>query len=113
MESNRPSVFAKNNDEGRDRVSKGKRLYAFIMESTSIEYIVERHCDLVQVGGQLDSKGYGIAMPMSKNRMTIHIKLCKNMLRMKWIGNVLRIPVEQLLTVLNLGRMTFSGPPQI
>lgn len=66
MESTRPSVFTKSNDEGRERVSKGKRLYAFLMESTSLEYIIERNCDLTQIGGLLDSKGYGIAMPVSE-----------------------------------------------
>ncbi|XP_072932697.1 glutamate receptor ionotropic, kainate 2-like isoform X2 [Epargyreus clarus] len=63
MESARPSVFVKNNDEGVERVLKSKRAYAFLMESTAIEYQLERHCDLMQVGGLLDSKGYGIAMP--------------------------------------------------
>ncbi|XP_026748816.2 glutamate receptor ionotropic, kainate 3-like [Galleria mellonella] len=36
--------------------------YAFFMESTSIEYYKERHCDLVQFGELLDSKSYGIGM---------------------------------------------------
>lgn len=40
--------------------------YAFLMESTSIEYMAERNCDIAQVGGLLDSKGYGIAMKKSK-----------------------------------------------
>lgn len=66
MESARPSVFLKNNDEGVERVLKSKRSYAFLMESTAIEYQLERHCDLMQVGGLLDSKGYGIAMPFCK-----------------------------------------------
>ena len=30
--------------------------YAFLMESTSIEYIVERECGLSQIGGNLDNK---------------------------------------------------------
>lgn len=66
MESARPSVFVKNNDLGVERVLKGKREYAFLMESTAIEYQLERKCDLMQVGGLLDSKGYGIAMPFCK-----------------------------------------------
>lgn len=66
MESARPSVFTSSNDEGVERVLKGKRSYAFLMESTSIEYQVERNCELQQIGGLLDSKGYGIAMPVSK-----------------------------------------------
>lgn len=66
MESARPSVFTKSNDEGVERVLKGKRLYAYLMESTTLEYIVERNCELMQVGGWLDYKTYGIAMPFSK-----------------------------------------------
>nr|QKN21291.1 glutamate receptor ionotropic kainate 2 [Bactrocera dorsalis] len=65
METARPSVFTKNNDEGVDRVLKGKGLYAFLMESTTLEYIIERNCDLMQVGGWLDYKTYGIAMPFN------------------------------------------------
>lgn len=42
------------------------------MESTSIEYIVERNCDVAQVGGLLDNKGYGIAMKKSK-KIIIHV----------------------------------------
>lgn len=41
-------------------------LYAFFMESTSIDYEIERHCNLTKVGGLLDEKGYGIAMRKSK-----------------------------------------------
>lgn len=60
------SVFTKSNDEGVERVLKGKRLYAYLMESTVLEYIVERDCNLTQIGGWLDYKTYGIAMPFSK-----------------------------------------------
>lgn len=54
-----PHFFVGSNKEGRQRVAKGN--YAFLMESASIEYIVERNCNLTQIGGLLDSKGYGIA----------------------------------------------------
>ncbi|XP_034829307.1 glutamate receptor ionotropic, kainate 2 isoform X4 [Maniola jurtina] len=63
MESARPTVFTSSNKEGEERVMRGKGGYAYLMESTTIEYVVERNCDLTQVGGMLDSKGYGIAMP--------------------------------------------------
>ena len=46
------------------RVKKGN--YAFFMENLMIDYQVQRDCDLMQVGGQLDSKGYGIGLPMSE-----------------------------------------------
>nr|QGW50663.1 ionotropic receptor 21 [Propsilocerus akamusi] len=71
MESQRPSVFTSSNQEGVERVSKSKGSYAFLMESSSIEYIVERNCDLTQVGGMLDSKGYGIAMPQGSPYRTL------------------------------------------
>lgn len=66
MESANPSVFTADNNEGVERVKKGKGNYAYLMESTSIEYVIERNCGLTQFGGMLDSKGYGIAMPPSK-----------------------------------------------
>lgn len=45
------------------------------MESTSIEYMVERNCDVAQVGGLLDSKGYGIAMKKSTYILLLYIIL--------------------------------------
>ncbi|XP_071525539.1 LOW QUALITY PROTEIN: glutamate receptor ionotropic, kainate 2-like [Panulirus ornatus] len=63
MSNARPTVFTKSNDDGVERVSKADGMYAFLMESSSIEYVVERKCDLTQVGGLLDSKSYGIALP--------------------------------------------------
>lgn len=61
MEYKKPSVFVKNYDEGVKRVKKGN--YAFLMESTMLDYVVQRDCNLTQIGGLLDSKGYGIATP--------------------------------------------------
>ncbi|XP_031331870.1 glutamate receptor ionotropic, kainate 2-like [Photinus pyralis] len=63
METTRPSVFTSTNNEGVERVLKGKGNYAYLMESTTIEYVIERKCELTRIGGLLDSKGYGIAMP--------------------------------------------------
>lgn len=60
MEDNAKDVLTDDNDKGKERVLKED--YAFLMESSSIEYIQERECDLAQIGGLLDSKGYGIAM---------------------------------------------------
>ncbi|CAH1961045.1 unnamed protein product [Acanthoscelides obtectus] len=62
MESAEPSVFETSNKDGVKRVLTSKRKYAFLMESSNIEYEMERNCDLIQVGNNLDSKGYGIAM---------------------------------------------------
>ncbi|XP_017488759.1 PREDICTED: glutamate receptor ionotropic, kainate 2-like, partial [Rhagoletis zephyria] len=59
---NRPSVFVKDYDEGVRRVNEGN--YAFLMESAMLDYKVQRNCNLTQIGGLLDSKGYGIATPV-------------------------------------------------
>ncbi|XP_065350072.1 glutamate receptor ionotropic, kainate 2 isoform X6 [Cloeon dipterum] len=61
MESKRPSVFVDSYEEGIKRVLEGN--YAFLMESTMLDYAVQRDCNLTQIGGLLDSKGYGIATP--------------------------------------------------
>lgn len=45
--------------------SKSVLMLFLKMESTSIEYITERHCGVAQIGGLLDEKGYGIAMRKS------------------------------------------------
>ncbi|XP_051533007.1 glutamate receptor 1-like isoform X1 [Myxocyprinus asiaticus] len=59
-----PSVFVKTTDEGVVWVRKSKGKYAFLLESTMNEYIEQRKpCDTMKVGGNLDSKGYGVATP--------------------------------------------------
>ncbi|XP_023247067.1 glutamate receptor ionotropic, kainate 2 [Copidosoma floridanum] len=61
MESKQPSVFVSDYEEGIQKVLQGN--YAFLMESTMLDYAVQRDCNLTQIGGLLDSKGYGIATP--------------------------------------------------
>ncbi|XP_040903567.1 glutamate receptor 1a isoform X1 [Toxotes jaculatrix] len=64
MKAADPSVFVKTTDEGVMRVRKSKGKYAYLLESTMNEYIEQRKpCDTMKVGGNLDSKGYGIATP--------------------------------------------------
>ena len=62
MEATKPNVFTGSNMEGVEKVQRSNGQYAFMMESTSIEFFTERRCDLTQIGGMIDSKGYGIAM---------------------------------------------------
>ncbi|XP_070138571.1 glutamate receptor ionotropic, kainate 2 isoform X4 [Drosophila bipectinata] len=61
MENRKASVFVKTYEDGIKRVMDGN--YAFLMESTMLDYAVQRDCNLTQIGGLLDSKGYGIATP--------------------------------------------------
>lgn len=57
-------VFVKSNSEGVNKVTNEN--YAFLMESTSLEYEVQQNCNLTQIGGVLGSKGYGIALQKSE-----------------------------------------------
>ena len=59
--SSNSSNFVKTTAEGIERVKKEK--YAYLLESTTNEYMRQRDCDLMQIGGLLDSKGYGIGTP--------------------------------------------------
>uniref|UniRef100_A0A674N8X6 Glutamate receptor n=1 Tax=Takifugu rubripes TaxID=31033 RepID=A0A674N8X6_TAKRU len=66
MKSAEPSVFVKTTPDGVARVRKSKGKFAFLLESTMNEYIEQRKpCDTMKVGGNLDSKGYGVATPKS------------------------------------------------
>jgi len=58
----RPNVMVGSNDEGVEKVVEMDGKYAYMMESSSIQYLIERNCLVTQIGGNLDNKGYGIAM---------------------------------------------------
>ncbi|XP_062856628.1 glutamate receptor 1a [Trichomycterus rosablanca] len=77
MKSADPSVFVKTTDEGVIRVRKSKGKYAYLLESTMNEYIEQRKpCDTMKVGGNLDSKGYGVATPKGsplRNRVNLAV----------------------------------------
>ena len=62
MNSRRHSVLVKSVDEGIQRVLTSD--YAFLMESTTIEFVTQRNCNLTQIGGLIDSKAYGVGTPM-------------------------------------------------
>lgn len=59
----RHDVFVGSNREGVRKVLAGD--YAYLMESTSLEFEVQQNCNLTQIGGVLGSKGYGIALQKS------------------------------------------------
>ncbi|CAJ0596382.1 unnamed protein product [Cylicocyclus nassatus] len=59
--SSNPAYFVNSSKEGIARVKSSD--YAYLMESSMLEYAVERDCELMQIGGLLDQKGYGIGLP--------------------------------------------------
>ncbi|XP_022240428.1 glutamate receptor 1-like isoform X1 [Limulus polyphemus] len=63
--NSRKHVFTSSYDEGIKRVRESKGKYAFLLESTTNDYINERlPCDTMKVGRNLDAKGFGVATPL-------------------------------------------------
>lgn len=63
MDSQVPTAFVMSSKEGIERVKQGD--YVFFTQSTTVEYIVHRDCELMQLGGLLDSRGFGFAFPLN------------------------------------------------
>lgn len=84
MESRKhQGVFPKDNSKGINMVKKGN--FAFLMESTSIDYMVQRDCELMQIGGLLDHKGYGIAL---RKRSPFRATLSKSIVELNEAGEL-------------------------
>ncbi|XP_054720355.1 glutamate receptor ionotropic, kainate 2-like isoform X2 [Uloborus diversus] len=84
MQENAEEVYVSSNIEGINKVKQGN--YAYLMEATSIEYNIERECNLTQVGGLLDNKGYGIPVRKGSHKLR------------NWLsGGILQLQEEGLL----------------
>lgn len=59
-----PDLMVHDNDKGLERVKEGG--YAYFMESTSLEYFLERECEVAQVGDLIDERNHAIGMPKSE-----------------------------------------------
>ncbi|KAK7479657.1 hypothetical protein BaRGS_00029123 [Batillaria attramentaria] len=59
--STQEDVFVEKGEMGVQKVKAGG--YAYLAESSAVEYAIARDCDLTSIGGNLDTKGYGIATP--------------------------------------------------
>ncbi|XP_024608673.1 glutamate receptor ionotropic, kainate 1 isoform X7 [Neophocaena asiaeorientalis asiaeorientalis] len=90
MSSRQQTALVKNSDEGIQRVLTTD--YALLMESTNIEYVTQRNCNLTQIGGLIDSKGYGVGTPIGspyRDKITIAILQLQeegklHMMKEKW-----------------------------
>ena len=71
------SAFVKSSEEGIAKVLRGG--YAFLMESTMIEYNIQKNCQLMQVGGLLDSKGYGIGTLIGEDCGVMELTMTRHM----------------------------------
>lgn len=63
-----PDVFVSETKEGVLKVRNSKGKYAFLLESTMNDfYNQKKPCNTMKVGGDLDSKGYGVATPIGSD----------------------------------------------
>ncbi|XP_050786422.1 glutamate receptor ionotropic, kainate 5 isoform X2 [Gopherus flavomarginatus] len=114
MHSKQPSVFVKSTEEGIARVLNSR--YAFLLESTMNEYHRRRNCNLTQIGGLLDTKGYGIGLPLGspfRDEITLAIlQLQENnrleILKRKWWEGG-KCPKEQDHRAKGLGMENIGG----
>ncbi|XP_068151172.1 glutamate receptor ionotropic, kainate 2 [Drosophila tropicalis] len=70
MKDFKPNAFTSTNKEGVARVKKEKGGYAFLMETTSLQFNIERDCNLMQIGEQIGEKHYGLAVPLGADYRT-------------------------------------------
>lgn len=63
MKSNPKDLLIKSTADGIKKIKNEN--FALICESKLIEYMIERDCELVQVGGLLDDKNNGLGTPNS------------------------------------------------
>ncbi|XP_023665820.1 glutamate receptor ionotropic, kainate 5 isoform X1 [Paramormyrops kingsleyae] len=114
MQSKQPSVFVKSTEEGIARVLNSK--YAFLLESTMNEYHRGLNCNLTQIGGLLDTKGYGIGMPLGspfRDEITLAILQLQENNRLEilkrrwWEGG--RCPKEEDHRAKGLGMENIGG----
>ena len=90
MESQSPTVFVNSSKEAIARVKAGN--YAYMMESSMLEYYMTKDCSLQTIGGLLDSKGYGVALPkgsplrdiLSKTVLQLQERTILEALKNKW-----------------------------
>ena len=63
-----PDVFVKTTEDGVAKVRSSKGKYAFLLESTMNDFHNQRKlCNTMKVGGDLDSKGYGVGTPIGSD----------------------------------------------
>nr|NP_001191398.1 glutamate receptor subunit protein GluR3 precursor [Aplysia californica]AAP41205.1 glutamate receptor subunit protein GluR3 [Aplysia californica] len=77
MTSAQPNVFVQKHEDGIARVRDSGGKYAYLTESTTIEYVSSRKpCDTLKVGNNLNSDGFGIGTPLGsdlKNKLNFAV----------------------------------------
>ncbi|XP_067949729.1 glutamate receptor 2-like [Watersipora subatra] len=112
-----PEMATSSNDAGVQRVRDSNGQYAYLIESTTNEYISNRQpCNTMKVGANLNSQGYGIGMPIEshlKNKINIAILQLREQGRLaemekKWWQQVGEVCEEESATVGLTSRLTLD-----
>uniref|UniRef100_A0A0A1XG63 Glutamate receptor, ionotropic kainate 1 n=1 Tax=Zeugodacus cucurbitae TaxID=28588 RepID=A0A0A1XG63_ZEUCU len=61
----KPDAFTASNKEGVDRVKRSPGRYAYLLETTALQYYLNRNCELKQIGEPFNEKHYAIAVPLN------------------------------------------------
>ena len=72
IESQKPKVFTGSKAECVQKILELPGHFAFLMESNYIDCQIVRNCELTQIGGLLESKGYGITFTLGKRNVVEH-----------------------------------------
>lgn len=64
MKINSNDVLVNSTNIGLKKIKKED--FALLCESKLIEYMIEKDCEYIQIGGLLDEKTYGFGLPSSK-----------------------------------------------
>lgn len=74
-------LLTKDNKEGLEKVLNKNENYAFLMESSTIQYHTERICNITQIGDLIDDKNYAIGMRKSMFEYFVYC-FCKSIICM-------------------------------
>uniref|UniRef100_A0A0K8WAY1 Glutamate receptor, ionotropic kainate 2 n=1 Tax=Bactrocera latifrons TaxID=174628 RepID=A0A0K8WAY1_BACLA len=65
MVAMKPDAFTASNKEGVERVKRSGGRYAYLLETTALQYYLNRNCELKQIGEPFNEKHYAIAVPLN------------------------------------------------
>ena len=72
MESKEPTVFTSSYKDGMERVLQGN--FAFLCESSMLDYVVQRDCNLTQIGDWWTARGMELLLLKDQDGKTEYPK---------------------------------------
>lgn len=112
MVSMKPDAFTSSNKEGVNRVKLSRGHYAYLLETTALQYYLNRNCELKQIGEPFNEKHYAIAVPLSKWKMKANLLYIESVIfdtqLFRYFVLSLALSLTLILSVVLFRRCTFS-----